>query len=312
MSLDYRAGIRATEQFGLITWLQARALGFSESAIRYRVRTERWLVLEPGIYIVNGAPRSWEQAVMGAVLACDGLAAASYLTCAAAMGVIEARPYRHHVTVPHGWHIEPNERRIVHQARGFSESEIRFVNSLPVTRPERMLVDVAGLLEPSALAAAVDNTLTLRLTTINAALNYIDLGRFGRRRGAGRLKRILEDRRDGAPASVLERLFLEVIAVEPLLPKPHLQFQVAGSYIDAAYPSRRIAIELQSLTHHGTVSAQQRDLKRQNKLQLALRGWTFLQYNDADLKTRPREVVRELLDAYRSGSPTQEGGEPLR
>jgi hypothetical protein len=58
----------AAAQFGLISHAQAVACGMSPHAIHRRVAARRWDRVLPGVYRLVGAPSSWEQRLMAAVV----------------------------------------------------------------------------------------------------------------------------------------------------------------------------------------------------------------------------------------------------
>jgi very-short-patch-repair endonuclease len=72
----------------------------------------------------------------------------------------------------------------------------------------------------------------------------------------------------------------------------------AGRFIarlDAAYPERRIAIEVDGYEAHSSPEAFQRDRTRQNRL-VAL-GWTVLRFTWADVVHRPSMVAQAIKEA---------------
>jgi hypothetical protein len=69
-------------QLGLIRLDQALAAGLREGQIHHRVRSGRWMAVRPGVYLIVGTPRSWEQAVLAAVLRAGPTAVASHGTAA--------------------------------------------------------------------------------------------------------------------------------------------------------------------------------------------------------------------------------------
>jgi very-short-patch-repair endonuclease len=80
----------------------------------------------------------------------------------------------------------------------------------------------------------------------------------------------------------------------------HLQHEVwhAGRFIariDAAYPERRIAVEVDGFEAHSSPEAFQRDRTRQNRL-VAL-GWTVLRFTWADVVQRPAIVAQTIREA---------------
>jgi hypothetical protein len=70
----------AARQHSLVTRPQALDAGLSPGAIRERTRSGRWLVYRRNVYAIAGGQHTWEQAVLGAVLAFGPGAVASHET----------------------------------------------------------------------------------------------------------------------------------------------------------------------------------------------------------------------------------------
>jgi hypothetical protein len=73
----------ANRQFGLVSRSQALAAGLSQRAIGRRLQSSQWERLYPSVYRLPGAPRSWEQKLMGALLWAGPEAALSHRSAAA-------------------------------------------------------------------------------------------------------------------------------------------------------------------------------------------------------------------------------------
>src|SRR5437899_11209149 len=71
----------ARRQLGLFTWAQAIQLA-SESALRTLIRRRHVEPFRRGVWVVTGSPRTYEQAVLAAVLAAGEPAWASHRTAA--------------------------------------------------------------------------------------------------------------------------------------------------------------------------------------------------------------------------------------
>lgn len=91
---------RAALQYGLITWHQLRAAGVPSSTISRWVRAGRLVRVQPQVYLIVGTPPSWEQDLLGAVLAAGPGAVASHRAAAKLWGLADDAPVE--VTVPRG------------------------------------------------------------------------------------------------------------------------------------------------------------------------------------------------------------------
>src|SRR5918992_2125256 len=66
----------AESQYGVISRAQALESGLSPHALSWRLRSQELEKVHHSTYLVSGAPSSWRQSVMAAVLACPGSVAA--------------------------------------------------------------------------------------------------------------------------------------------------------------------------------------------------------------------------------------------
>jgi very-short-patch-repair endonuclease len=72
-------------------------------------------------------------------------------------------------------------------------------------------------------------------------------------------------------------------------------YLVAGYELDIAFPTERVAIEIDGWAWHSDAQRFQRDRQRQNALVLA--GWTLLRFAWHDLAHRPAQVIADIRDA---------------
>jgi predicted transcriptional regulator of viral defense system len=128
-----RVGVVARRQHGVVSRAQAHEAGLSDRAIRGWVTGGRLERVHAGVYRVGGAPTSWEQVAMAAVLAAGGVA--SHRTAGQLWGLCDAHD-RVEVTVPRG-------RRggasgvVVHRSRDLAERHVTRRAGMPVTTPMR-------------------------------------------------------------------------------------------------------------------------------------------------------------------------------
>jgi very-short-patch-repair endonuclease len=279
-SMEAAIAAVAARQHGAFTRTQALAEGFTPMMIRQRCTSGRWIVLHRGVYAIAGVPRTWRQDVMAAVLACGEGAAASGIT-AGVLWVLTETPS---VTV----HVVAASRRrtrhgiVVHEGR-LSRTDVRVVDGIPTTGPNRTLVDLAGALTESQLEGALDTAMFRGLTSLKALRRYIDARCLQHRRGVGALNRLIEDRASkGVPESKLERIFLAKLR-NSRLPAPTRQFRVGRRRIDMSYPEHRIMVELDGHSTRYARSDLQKHSRRQNEVVLGLPGWPLLRFTWDDV-----------------------------
>jgi hypothetical protein len=114
---------------------------------------------DQGVYVVAGAPSTWQQQLTVAMLAAPSGSVASYLSAAALFGLADP-PDVPHITVPRGLSGRLGGC-VVHWAR-LDPADVCFVGGIPCTRSARTVVDCAGLLDYEALCEMVDRALCRR------------------------------------------------------------------------------------------------------------------------------------------------------
>ncbi len=156
----------------------------------------------------------------------------------------------------------------VHRSRCLSGGNVTAERGIPVTSPARTLLDLAGILDPSSLARAVERAETLRLFDL-PAIRAI-LAANPTRRSASSLARVLAQYDpDGAVTrSELERLFVELCAAHDL-PRPRVNSCIGPYEVDFLWPDRRLIVETDGHATHGTRVAFERDRERDARLMAA-------------------------------------------
>ncbi len=293
----------ATPQLGLITRRQLIELGLSEQAVDYRLAKGRLRVVHPAVYSIPGLPDMWEREVLAATLAAHG-SAVSHLAAGKFWGLDGVGADRPHLLVAH-------DRRIhlqgvtVHRSRTLERGDIARRKGLLVTSPTRTLVDLASMLCVDELESALDDALRRRIVTVQRLRSRTERI-HGRVKGLGSLRRLLRDRRLGAPSgSPAETRFRRRVK-KSRLTMPVAQYEVRDesgrmvARVDFAYPEQRIAIEIDGWAYHSGRKRRASDIARQNRLTLA--GWTFLRFDAEDAARSPR-VLDQIATVL--GSPTQ-------
>ena len=166
---------------------------------------------------------------------------------------------------------------------------------IPMTNPLLTMVHLGAVCEPSVVRDCLERGLIARLFTVEGIKKA--LARFGKsgRNGAGTLRAVLEDRAmgDERPDSLLESRMRSLLRRYDL-PAPIFHYVVRdnGQFIaevDFAYPDRRLAIEVDGWSAHGTPMAMSADFVRQNRL--ARLGWTVLRFTWAQVMREPDYVA---------------------
>lgn len=287
----------AGQQHGLLTHDQAvSALG--------RGRKARWLserrmhVVQPGVYRLAGAPQTWHQALAAAQLATNGVL--SHRSAAELWGLIPPAGYIEvSVRPPH--HPRVHLPAVAHRVLDLHPELSVERHGLQVTDPVRTVIDLGLVLPKWSVADALSRGITTRLLRVAEVDRLRDaLGRQGRN-GTGVMRQVLEERLliGGEEESLLEKRFNDLVRRHGLQ-TPVTQYELwhAGRFvarIDAAYPERKLAIEVDGFSAHTSPDTFQRDRTRQNRM-VAL-GWTVLRFTWADIVQGPAAVAQTILEA---------------
>jgi very-short-patch-repair endonuclease len=281
----------AQSQFGVFTRAQALNAGFTASAIKQRLNRGVWTLADHNVYRVSATPASWHQRIIAACVA--GPAVASHRSAGLLWelpgipdGIVEVTALRH------------RRRRasdvIWHESYHLADRDITEIGGIPCTRPIRTFLDLGVVLSPDELETALNEGIRRNLLSVPAIAQRLEeLGPLRRGTTAVRaaLRRRASTRR--APESVLETRFLQLVRSAGL-PAPTPQFQVrlgerVVARLDFAYPSRRIAIELDGAAYHSGRLAEGRDRRRDNSL--GALGWRVLRFDWDDVTRRTDYVL---------------------
>jgi hypothetical protein len=183
----------------------------------------------------------------------------------------------------------------VHRARRLSGADRALVDGIPVTAVARTLLDLAARSRPDRLRRQLERSEELGLLDARAIHDLLDRTRG--HHGHWRLRRAIAFY---APPpftrSQFERRFLEAVLAAGL-PRPSVNFNVAGFELDMYWPQQRFAVELDVYETHGTREAFRRDRLRQEDLLLEGVGMTRI--TDERFDREPDAViarVRRLLE----------------
>lgn len=271
-SPDLRIARFARTRYGVFTRKQAMALGATPSMIKRRLAAGRWERIHQAVYRLAGTPRSWEQRILAACLACDG--AASHRAAGFVWQVPGFAGRGLELTVPRGCWCDLSGV-IVHQIP-LPPADITRHRGVPVTTPLRTLVDLSGMAKRMDLAIAVDDALRRGLVSIDQLSRRVG---GGRRKGIGTLRSVVDLRSgmNAVPQSFLETKVFEGI-IDAGLPIPECQYPIRDggkiiAIVDFAYPERTLAIEADGEAFHSG-EHWAKDLTRRNAL-TAL-GWDVI------------------------------------
>ncbi len=238
-----------------------------------------------------------------AVQSVPKLAAISHDTAAELWGMTDRGFGAIHVTTTR-WDRVRRHKFTVHESRDLVACDVRVIDGLPVTSPERTVVDL-GATAKWAVEHALEQGIRARLFSLGEVESVVArVGRKGRR-GVGVIRPLLEARRrwDTVTESALEDLFRKTLD-EADLPAPVPQYVVrdyADQFVcraDFAYPAQRILIELDSEAHHMDRTTFRSDRAKQNRA--VVLGWVVLRFTWWDLVDVPSRVASQVGRALES------------
>jgi hypothetical protein len=288
----------ARTQHGLVTHAQARARGMSQRSLSRRVASGRLQRLLPGVFAIAGAPETWEQRVMAAVLAAGRGALASHTTAAALWNLpdLARQPYVE-ITVPH-----PRLPRVagaqVHRSLLLAEADRAVVDRIAVTTISRTLVDLTATFGLGWIARAMDDSIRRNRATVRDVQECCErLGGAPGRRPT--VVRLLVAERVGTASlteSGLERVILGVL-LDAGVPAPVAQHPVTVDgrryRLDFAWPAQLVALEVDGFGPHSTYAAFHDDRRRDLALQRS--GWRVLHVTG---ETPAPEIVAAISAAF--------------
>lgn len=263
-------------------------LGFTQDAIKHRLRTGRLRRVGRGVFVVGRAELTERGRWMAAVLSCGEGAFLSHRSAAALYGIAPERPGVIEVSVPSpSARAHPGLR--VRRRPSLPGRDVGTLDGIPVTSPVRTMLDLATVLGPRRLERAVneaDKHGVIDPESLRSALDDY-LGQPGVRA----LRNLLDRDTFRLSDQELERLF-RPLALEAGLPLPETKQIVNGFEVDFYWPELKLVVETDGLRHHRTPSSQARDALRDQTHTAA--GYARLRFTHHQVKYDPEHVRRTL------------------
>jgi very-short-patch-repair endonuclease len=290
----------AARQHGLVTRTQLVKAGLSVDSINRRLRSGALILVHRGVYGLPGIPDSFARRVMAALLAAGGMAAASHTAAATLHGIGELPP-RVEISVPRSQ--RPRLTGVTVYRVSYLPAGHRVMQGgVIVTSLARTICDLASVLEAGDLELVLDEALArrrIRLATVRSMLTSLP----GNSQGAGVLRALIDARSDGraraeSPLELRLHRFLKRAGFRGW----ETQQWVSGCRVDVAFPTQRLALQVDSYRHHSSRTDWARDHRRHTALVTA--GWRVLPVTLEDLD-REDELAAKLREALGTGSGAQ-------
>lgn len=286
----------------VFTRAEALAAGRTPGELRWGVARGRWQRAGYGVYAegldeVTSLDRATAAVLSTGGVACGGLAGVL-------LGLdsvnLDDGP---HVTLPPGRGC----RRADTMHRVLAADRIVTVDGMACTDGLQTLVDLAALLDDARWEQALEAGLRKGQVTILELVGAIPaLGR-ARVPGTRRIRRVLANRPDGAPAteSLLETLAVQLVRRSPRLGEPVRQLKVFdrhGRFVgrpDLSWPDPGLFLELDGQHHAGQPCY---DARRETAI-VAATGWLCGRFTWREITRLSKTSLRridELADQARS------------
>jgi hypothetical protein len=286
-------------QLGLITVDQAVTAGLTYEQIRGLCQRGVWFAEREGVFAPAGAPPTAERAVLAAILAAGGPAWASHETAGWLWPLRRIlQPDKIELLRPLGHHMRL-QGVVGHRSGALFSADLTTIRRIPVTTPERTVVELSGRLPADELGRIVDDGIRRRLLTLDRLRRCTARLDTAPGRRLSVVRAVLAERLPGYDPgdSDLETRVLKTI-VGAGLPPPIQQHRVRvrrKTYkLDLAYPHLLAGFELDSWKYHGQHSPFTDDRTRRNYLELV--GWRIYQFTDSHSDAHIVDVVRSVLE----------------
>ncbi|PWW25165.1 uncharacterized protein DUF559 [Geodermatophilus normandii] len=281
---------------GWTTW-EALTARVDRGTVARWVATGRLARLQPGVYALPAVAGDWRLRVEAAVRASVGV-----VSHRSALALWELAPPGGpvHLTVGHTRSARGTAGVVLHRTRAL-EDGIRRVEGLPVSCPERAVVDTwgtpAGLTRAEVRAAAID---AVRRRLCRPRELYAELDRRPCLPGRAALVDLVRLLAEGC------RSELEIWGCLTVLRRPGMpvftqqrRLEVAGEVfvLDAAYDEVQLAVEMDGAAWHGSRAQRERDIRRDALVATA--GWQTLRFGYRRLTAEPEACRAEILAVHR-------------
>jgi very-short-patch-repair endonuclease len=254
-------------------------------------------MLWPAVYSFPEVPDTWEKFAMAGVLYAGPHSALSGKAAARKLEIVGFDKARIEISTPKRLRVPGIA---LHGRTPLRTDELTKRDAIPITIPERTLLDLSAVLPEPRLEGAVDSIIHLGHSDFRRIVGYLDQPGLPRRRRSLLLK-ILAERGDVAPNQSLLETGLGRLLRHSSLPPAVRQYRiyVAGKPVarpDFAYPDVKLAVEGHSFEFHGSELQQKRDAARHELLTEL--GWYVIYVTWWDTMFRAAETRERIRRVY--------------
>ncbi len=274
----------AAAQLDLVSRWQLLAEDVPLSWVERRVADREWGQVLDGVYKTNLAPLTLQQTRMAAALTAPDTRL-SHASAADHWGMRNWRGAFEVVTRPgNGGPRRYGVVLVCHSTRLAGNTTTH--NGIPITTPERTLIDLSAVLNPREITRAVREALRLKLTTpakLAAALL--------RHRGARGTALLWELQRRYAPLKLHEaksdaESYAQELIAAAGLPVPEINVDIAGEEADLVWREHRKIVEIDGPQFH---LFKEEDERKQRRWEGD--GYTVDRISSADVYAKPQKLL---------------------
>ncbi|HEV7400885.1 MAG TPA: DUF559 domain-containing protein [Solirubrobacterales bacterium] len=185
-------------------------------------------------------------------------------------------------------HRRPHGVRL-HQTRSLPPEHVTVEAMIPVTTPERTLLDLAARLDPRQLERAL--VAADRANRIRWPEMYRVLEEGVGRKGRGTLRRLC-GQVDPSAVDARSNPEIDFLALcrEAGVPTPAVNVLLEGRLVDFFWPKERLVVEVDSYRYHRDRPAFERD--GESTIALMAAGYKVLRPTDRMIETNPGPVMQ--------------------
>lgn len=297
---SHRIARLAERQYGVVARRQLVDIGATPSMIKSRVAAGYLVRLHPGVYAVGHRRLRTEGHRLAAVLWVGPGALLSHRDAAALHGLRPCNRSRIEITTKRRLRVKQPGIEVHHSAV-LDARDATIIDGIPATSVARTLVDLANVIPKDGVAKALREAEHLRVVDIGELRDAMDRTRTRHGRSHTVLRAVLaEHRRRGIQLtrSILEDRFLKLCKRHGL-PQPRTNFHIGAHEVDACWPARRLAVELDGWERHKDRHAFQHDREKGNAVARA--GYHLLRFTHDDV-VRRAAATATTINAFLTGA----------
>jgi hypothetical protein len=290
LDTDHRIARLANAQEGIVRHRDLRGVGLTQGQIRHRRETGRLIDVHPLVYAVGHDRLSVAARRLAGVWTYGDRAVLSHRTAAAAWGLRASGGGRIEVTVAStAGLVERSGTRLHRTGRPVESTRLGL---LPVTTPARTILDLAGVLAPHHVEAALKQADLLDLFDLSTLRTVI--AAHPRQPGRRTLSALLDEAARRGLTLTLSELEIRFCALCDAhhLPYPAVNARPLGFRVDFLWTDARLVVETDGWAGHRTRAAFEEDRARDQALAVA--GYRIVRFTHRQVVDDPNAVAATL------------------